>query len=198
MTEVTQAGVYLGGKGSWPLATAEQLAGELVDLLAMSCDRIAVAGSIRRRKEYVGDIELLCISKVGQAQGDLFRGATATAFDLDQRILDLIGAGVFTYRLNRRGARNFGVWNKHLVHVATGIGVDVFSTTVKNWGMAFVVRTGSMEFNIKVMGRFKALGMQGHAYGGVSDGNGRMIDCPIEETVFRLLAWRYVWPEDRR
>jgi len=48
------------------------------------------------------------------------------------------------------------------------------------------------------MSRFRELGMQGHAYGGISAADGKEISCPDEETVFQYLGWRYVPPEERR
>ena len=72
-----------------------------------------------------------------------------------------------------------------MVHVPSGIPIDVFSTSAQNWGMSAVVRTGPKEFNIRLMQRFRQLGMTGHAYGGVTGRDG-IIECPDEETVFRI------------
>ena len=47
------------------------------------------------------------------------------------------------------------------------------------------------------MARFKAIGFAGHAYAGVSNRQGQEIDCPDEATVFRLLGWSYIEPEER-
>ena len=44
-----------------PLADAERIAAAIVADLAPFCARIQVAGSVRRRKEAVGDIELVAI-----------------------------------------------------------------------------------------------------------------------------------------
>lgn len=46
-----------------PLQHAEQLAHRLVELLTPHCERIDVAGSIRRKKQEVGDIEIVCLPK---------------------------------------------------------------------------------------------------------------------------------------
>lgn len=206
----------------WPLAHAEQVALELVAVLEDTCDRIEVAGSIRRRKSDVGDIEILAISKVTDAYGlsenPGWPGAPANAptprglamqLDmlsqkpppehryLDDALLQLIEEGVLKYRYNSAGHRiGFGEMNKHLVDVSSGIAVDIFSATAKNWGMALVVRTGPADFNIRMMARFQALGMRGHAYGGVTV-NEAEVECPTESAVFDLLGWSWVRPEDR-
>ena len=57
---------YLSGqrrvsKTQRPLPDAERIAAAIVADLAPFCDRIQVAGSVRRRKEFVGDIELVAI-----------------------------------------------------------------------------------------------------------------------------------------
>ena len=170
----------------WLLEEAREVAEDLITLLRPACERIQVAGSIRRNKARVGDIELLAISKVGPA-----------IIHLDARVAELLAKGILDYRLNKRGARTYGRLNKLLIHAPSGMPVDLFSTVDKYWGMALVVRTGSREFNIRVMTRFKALGLKGHAYAGVEDLAGPYYDCPTEEDVFRLLQWPYVPPEKR-
>ena len=50
-------------KTRFDLRIAEPVAERLVEQLRPYCERIQIAGSIRRRKWAVGDIELLCIPK---------------------------------------------------------------------------------------------------------------------------------------
>lgn len=167
---------------SMELRKAKALAEELIPLLSPACERIAIAGSIRRQKPGVGDIELLVIPKEGL---------------LDSCISSLVDGGLLGYRLNKRGSRTYGPKNKFMVHIATGIGIDIFTSAAENWGMALFVRTGPKEWNIKAMSRFHQLGMQGHAYGGVTLSNGVPFECPTEAIVFNLLGWPYTPPEKR-
>jgi len=164
------------------LGNAKAIAEELISLLSPCCNRIAIAGSIRRQKPDVGDIELLLIPR-----GDC----------LDNVLKDLMGKEILAMRLNKRGSRTYGPQNKLMVHLPSGIGVDIFSTSEENWGMALFVRTGPKEWNIKAMSRFRQLGMQGHAYGGVTLRNGLPFECPTEVLVFNLLGWPYTPPEKR-
>src|SRR5262245_14058081 len=53
------------------LARATQYAAQFVLLIADACERVAVAGSIRRQQAQVGDIEVLAIPKLLQ-QSTLF------------------------------------------------------------------------------------------------------------------------------
>jgi len=60
------------------LAHARQLADRLLGQLAPVCERIEIAGSIRRGQREVHDIELIAISQRAQHGGqlDLFGGVT--------------------------------------------------------------------------------------------------------------------------
>jgi len=164
------------------LEKASAIAKDLVYYLTPGVNRITIAGSIRRQKSQVGDIELLVIPRANY---------------LDKILDDLMVQGILAMRLNKRGYRMYGPKNKLMVHLPSGMAVDLFSTTEANWGMALFVRTGPKEWNIRAMSRFRELGMQGHAYGGVTDEEGNEVDCPDEQSVFRLLGWPYVPPERR-
>lgn len=44
----------------WPLSDAKRIADSLVKSLNIHCERIYIAGSVRREKEFVKDIEIVC------------------------------------------------------------------------------------------------------------------------------------------
>ena len=54
------------------LEAAIQIAERVKSALAPYCERIEIAGSVRRRKADVGDIELVCIPRMVQAPGVFF------------------------------------------------------------------------------------------------------------------------------
>ncbi|MBI4305171.1 MAG: hypothetical protein HY678_02530 [Chloroflexi bacterium] len=141
------------------------------------CERIEIAGSIRRRKETIGDVEIVCIPKAGRV--DLF--GTVLSDQITDYLASQIGGGRCEKRPNIRGITTFGPANKLLLY--GGFPVDVFSTTVRNWGMSMFIRTGPAEWNIKAMQTFQCLGMEGHSYGGVTGKDGREIDCPDEALI---------------
>ena len=179
------------------LESAKEVADQLERLLAPHCERIAVAGSIRRKRPDVKDIELLCASKV-TSTADLFGRAVTNWYSLNRKLDGLVAdRTVLKKRADKSGRYSYGEQNKLLVHVPSGVPVDVFSASTENWGMSLVVRTGPKEFNVRMMSRFRKLGMRGHAYGGVTDQGGTEIECPDEETVFRLLGWPWMPPERR-
>ena len=179
------------------LSVARSVGEDLVRLLVPFCERIEIAGSIRRQRPQVKDIELLCVSRVRSTQ-DLFGDLATNSYELDLKLDGLVADGtVLKKRANKSGRYSYGEQNKLLVHVPSGVPVDVFSASTENWGMSLVVRTGPKEFNVRMMSRFRELGMRGHAYGGVTDQGGTEIECPDEETVFRLLGWPWMSPERR-
>lgn len=173
-----------------PLGQAQVIAWTVERELRPYCERIEIAGSIRRRKETVKDVEIVAIPKGGRTNllGDPM-GDSLTDYLASQ-----LGKGHWQLRPNVKGITTFGPANKLLTR--DGFPIDVFSTTERNWGMAMFVRTGPAEWNIRAMQRFRKLGMEGHAYGSVTK-DGQAIDCPDEATVFRLLGWLYTAPENR-
>ena len=183
---------------TWPLAEAQALAHTLKTLLEPSCLRIEIAGSVRRQKPFVHDIELLAVPKGND-------GAAWFTDMLEETMAHLVfdagvkssGGTVFTERPNKLGRSTYGPKNKLLVHRATGMPVDLFTTTEENWGMALVVRTGSADYCVRLMSRLRVLGCRGHAYGGITDASGVEVTCPDEETVFRLAEWDWIPPEER-
>lgn len=192
-------------KPQFSLQLGKRIGAELVNNLMEYTDRIKVAGSVRRNRDTVGDVELLCIPKRGDPPLDMFQSPVGPARDLlTERIEYLIGEGYLAKRPSKVGVFTFGGMNKLMIHVQSGVPVDIFSTDTINWGMALVVRTGPKDFNIRMMNRFKAIGMNGHAYGGVSikrtDGRpgSETVNCPDEKTVFDLLQWVYQEPEVRK
>jgi DNA polymerase/3'-5' exonuclease PolX len=170
------------------LKKAKAIADELAKLLLPGCKRIIVAGSIRRQKPDVGDIELLCIPQFDQGI-DL----------LDRTLGSLMLQQVFDYRRNRRGRIAYGPKNKLLLHKLSGIGVDIFSTDEECWWVSLVVRTGGKATNVEIATRAKERGMRFHAYGrGFTQADGSELVCRSEQDVFRAVGLRYLEPWERR
>ena len=173
-------------KEKWKADIAWGIARDLRTKLFSSCWRIEVAGSLRRRKEYVGDIELLCIPRY-DGPVDL----------LDRSVRELMYKGVLETRKDKRGRMIYGKQNKLLRH-SSGIGVDIFSTTDECWVVALVVRTGGFKTNIHIASRAKDLGLRFHAYGkGFTGADGQPIVCHTEEDVFKTVGLAYKEPWER-
>lgn len=171
------------------LTRAREIAEDLKQRLEPACERIEIAGSIRRRKPFPNDIELLCIPKYGGLMGGVNM--------LDQQLNDLMLGGVLDYRLNKLGSRVYGPKNKLMVHVLSGIGVDIFSTTEECWAVSLVVRTGGEKTNRYIAIVAKAKGWRWHAYGsGFSTPQGDVV-CKSERDVFEFVGLPYLEPWGR-
>ena len=165
------------------LGKARDIAEDLKKMLEGSCERIEIRGSIRRCKPIVGDIELLCIPKyvAGVDQLDRELGALVV-----QRILGL--------RRNKKGFTAYGPKNKLMVHLESGIGVDIFSTSVECWPVASVVRTGGKVTNQRISTAAIKKGLRFHAYGrGFTSPQGEII-CRSEREVFETAGLPYLEP----
>ena len=169
------------------LEKAKKIADELVELLKPACQRVTIAGSIRRQKTDVGDIEILAIPK--------FNGIVEL---LDQKLKWLIGTHVLEYRRNQKGSITYGPKNKLLSHMDSGIGVDVFSTDERCWPVALVVRTGPKESNIAIATAAQKRGWRLRAYGPGFDTPEGLIRCKSERDVFKLVGLPYKEPWERR
>ena len=168
------------------LTRARAVADEIMGLLNGGCDRKEIAGSIRRRKPDVGDIELLCIPKY---EGVIDR--------LDRRVQGLMFQGVLALRLNKLGRKVYGPKNKLMLHVPSGIGVDIFSTTEECWPVALVVRTGGKKSNMRIATAALQKGYQFHAYGSGFTTPGGEIVCRSEREVFEAIGLPYREPWER-
>ena len=168
------------------LEEAKAIAQELKRLLDPTCERIQIAGSIRRQKPVVNDIELLAIPKMIDGVDQLDRELGALFI---QRILD--------FRLNKLGRRVYGEKNKLLVHLDSGIGVDVFSTDAKCWPVALVVRTGGKVTNQRISVVALRKGYRFRAYGDGFDTPNGHIHCSSEREVFEVVGLPYKEPAER-
>jgi len=187
----------MSDKQHWPAVQARQVADELVAELAPCCERIAVAGSLRRGKTDVGDIEILFVPKIGLVRQpvELFPQKGSLADDLLDRWL---AKRVLTKRFNINGSAAWGPLNKLAMHVASGIPVDLFATTTDRWFVSLVVRTGSKEMNTTLANSALRRGMQLHAYGVLENTRtGEQIIPQSEREVFERLGVPYRKPAER-
>jgi len=168
------------------LEKVKAIAQEIVCWLTPACQRMVIAGSIRRRKLEVGDIELLCIPR--------FIDGTD---QLDEMIRTLVDQGQLDFRRNKLGSRVYGPKNKLMVHVSSGIGVDIFSTDVQCWPVALVARTGGEKTNKRIAMAAIRKGWRWHAYGsGFSTSDGELV-CKSERDVFEFVGLPYFAPWER-
>jgi len=168
------------------LTRAKAIAREIVYWLTPACERIIIAGSIRRQKPEVGDIELLCIPRYVNGIDEL-----------DRQIATLVSQGILGFRRNKLGSRVYGPKNKLMVHIPSGIGVDIFTTDEDCWPVAMVVRTGGEVTNKRIAMAAIRKGWRFRAYGdGFTTPDGKLV-CRSERDVFEFVGLPYKEPWER-
>jgi len=180
---------------------ALKIAEELKKTLEDTCRIIRIAGSLRRKRPQVKDIELVCVPLTGQVTlpGELF---SREADLLDVRVTELITRGVLRKRLNVNGQSSYGVLNKYVEHCASGMAIDIFSTTVECFPNYLFTRTGGAEMNRMVAIQAKKLGWKWCNYGDgfVRMENGLVVErfeVNCERDIFEFLGIPYLKPEQR-
>src|SRR5204862_8066673 len=170
-----------------PLPDAERIAAAIVAGLAPSCARIQVAGSVRQRKEVVGDIELVASPRYAPA--GLFGDCTANLLWEHLHASD-------AYRFTK-GDHPAGRYYQLTLPMHTGLQLDLFLAQPDNWGLTLLVRAGSAAFSTALLARWKRRQGLGRDQPGSVDGrlvtrDGHVVPTPEEETVVQLLGMQPV------
>jgi len=187
-------------KSRIPFAQAEELALEVVELVGYSCERIAIAGSIRRRKADVGDVELVCVPRFEVMQADLFAPGEGLSRDLlSARCVELLADWTLAHRLDVNGHAAFGPKFKRLLY--GGFPLDLFSPPAECWGVVYCIRTGPAEFSHRLVTPRRQGGLCPDFLrfrdGRVWHEDGTLYDTPEEADVFARLGVPFVPPEER-
>lgn len=183
-----------------PLEIARSIAEELAELLAPACVRIAVAGSIRREKADIGDIDLVCDPVIERIPAGLFGDEFAERDLLHDLASSMAAQGVLERRYDKNGRPT---WGQNLKRATfRGLSVDIQAVTdASTWGAWLLIRTGPAEFNKAIVTpRFQGgllpsgfewkNGFQLHRYGG-------RVNTRTEEDVFEALGLPYLEPHKR-
>ena len=158
------------------LQRARTIAKRLVDRLLPYCERIEIAGSIRREMAEVGDIEIVAIPN-----------------DFADAMLPELLPGA---RFLKDGSRY------KQIALPEGINLDLFLVRPPNaqWGVIFLLRTGPAEFSHKAVTK-KRMGGLLPSDCVVANGrvwrNGKFIPMPEEEDFLKLLGLPGLAPKER-
>ena len=155
------------------IAVAENVASEIVEYLKNNAriENVSPAGSLRRWKETIGDIDILTTGRNGARIIKTF-----IKFPKTERVL---AAGK----------------TKGSIIVEGGIQVDLRIVEPKSYGAALQYFTGSKAHNIKLRNIAKAKGLKLSEYG-VFRGK-KMVAGKTEQDIYKLLGLAYVPPEMR-
>lgn len=163
------------GRQRMPLGVALALGREIVkDLEGLpQVRRIALAGSLRRRKETVRDIDVL-ITSTHPAQ-----------------VMDRFVKFKWVTRVQAHGR------TKSSVRTQEGVQVDLRVVEPQSFGAAWVYFTGSKEHNIKIRALAQREGLTVNEYGVFRDKTKRRVAGKEEEDVYRALGLAWIAPELR-
>lgn len=175
------------------LREATDIARAIMADLAPHCTRIEVAGSIRRGKPWVKDIEIVCIPKEVPipAVADLFGNEERpSGKERDPGFAEVVKRHAGTLV---KGQPATGKYTQFIT--SAGVKVDLFTTTRDNWGYIFAIRTGSAEFSQSLAWRWKRMGYQGKD--GMLTRFGKPVPLPEERDLFDMLQIPWVIPAGR-
>jgi len=150
------------------LERAKTIANEVVTRLAPYCQQIEVAGSIRRQKPAVNDIDIVLIPS------DLWN-LTAEIKRLGPAIMSGDKLKQVDYH---------------------GVQLDLYFATSKTWATLLLIRTGSKENNIRLATLAKKRGWHLAANGdGLLNEHGQRVAGDSEESIYEALQlpWQEPW-----
>lgn len=155
------------------LNSAEAQAQAIVKKLAPYCKKIEIAGSIRRRRPRVNDIDIVLIP--------------SDIWNLNQEILSLCRP----FKPKISGSK--------IMRIDVGrYPVDIYLADESSWATILLIRTGSTANNIRLCSRAKDLGWILHANGaGLFNQFGKRIAGDTEPSIFESLGIPYQSPEER-
>jgi DNA polymerase (family 10) len=152
------------------LQYAQKLAQEIIPQIRPCCEQIEVAGSIRRKKSEVRDIDIVLIPKPLH-----WHRIIATL----QRKMDA--------KVVKRG-------DSVAQLIIKNVNVDLYVATPQTWGALLLIRTGSAEHNIKLSKLAISMGMKLTHSGLTKDGK---VIASTEKEIFEALGLNYVEPKER-
>jgi len=149
---------------------AEKIAGEVIKRLSPYCHKIEVAGSMRRKKAWVNDIDFVLIP--------------SDPWNLHHEIM---GMG----QVRQKGEKNMRV-------MAGSVQLDFYFASPETWATLLLIRTGSAENNIRLCSRAKERGWHLAASGdGLFNAEGRRIAGDTDLSIYNALGLPWQRPEER-
>ena len=158
------------------------------------CVRCEIAGSIRRRKEEVKDIEIVAVAEWELEKYDLFAEAKVNKlfrWAVSCAYVRWIKPGTSEI-INWQPQPTGKYWRGLL---PSGIKLDLFIADYSNFGLIYAIRTGSAEFTTALVTHAKRVGLP--CVDGHLTRDGKPLETPEEGDVFDLLGLEHVAPHER-
>jgi len=162
-----------------PLAAADAIAADVLAQLKPHCERIAIAGSVRRRRPTIGDLEIVCLPKPYDPS-PLFCSGIATVVNQWEKV-----KGELPCRYTQR-------------ILPSGLKLDLFMPHPDGFGLQLAIRTGSADWSHRVLATSWARAGFTSKDGLLRrNSDGAICPTPTEEALFRMIGLRWTAPEDR-
>ena len=146
-------------KQQMQLATAMNIAARFKKVIDPHCSKTVVAGSVRRMKPLVGDVEIVCLPKEPDSLDKLFSKPYP-------------GIKVNGHRLKR------------FVYPLSGVQIELYIPQAHDFGRILAIRTGSSVFSHNVLAiQWNRLG-----WCGTPDGLRRKGECDHKKASWKIKA----------
>ncbi len=167
---------YRQRAGRFLLSFAQDVADELTDYLAKvpGVESVTPAGSLRRGKETVGDLDLLATGPGAEAAIETFAA--------HPKVHEVLGKGP-----NKASVR-FG---------SEGLQVDLRALPKKSYGAALQYFTGSKEHSVALRARAQKMGLTLNEYALARIETKEPVASETEEEIYRALGLDWIPPELR-
>ncbi|SDF70330.1 DNA polymerase (family 10) [Methanolobus vulcani] len=161
--------------GRHPYVLAKDIAREITDYLDLSqyIEKVAIAGSLRRKQDTVGDIDLIAISEEPEKAISYFTGM--------DKVEEILESGTTKASIIYSG-------NFH---------VDLRVVSRDTYGSMLQHFTGSKEHNIHLRKLALSKGYSLNEYGMNDESTGKLIKFSSEEKLYEELGLGYLSPELR-
>ncbi len=179
--------------GRLPLDRAERIANAIVVELRPFCARIEIAGSIRRRCAYVGDIDLVVLPKTVPHITRILERCGRNAAKVKH------GDQYCVFRL--ANGFQLDLWFAHPGQCSDGdLLAAPIETSPPNFGVLLLARTGSAMHNVWIAQQATAKGLHFNPHRGIQVNAGklsRVLASEEEADIFRVLDLDFIPPERR-
>jgi DNA polymerase (family 10) len=168
------------------LARAALIATKICTGIQPMCERVEIAGSIRRARPEVNDIDLVILAHQTQLAA-IHARFRKSCTPVTTGLLNCI------YRLRLPDQVEVQI---DLFFARPPL-KELLQTVPGNFGSLLLCRTGSKEHNIHLVEHAKRRGLQWKPYEGVFDGDGYCLASETEESIFDALNLPFIPPERR-
>lgn len=186
-------------EGSMNYDVALKRANEIVQLLEPFCERIEIAGGVRRQKHNPHDIEIVLIPTIEKRLTQIGLADDLQFIEenrLDRLIKDCLASGIFQLGDPDKAGKRAPLGPRYYRLKYQSQKLDIFTVLPPaQWGVIFLIRTGNSDFS------------HWFVQSGWKDGkkfvdgqiiqSGKVLPTPEEKNAFEVMGLPWVEPVER-